>query len=57
MSSSVQGPLSEPELHMAGGLLTCAITHGHSQRLSKVIFNSVGGKPLAVNAYYFHHGR
>ncbi|CAL1139877.1 unnamed protein product, partial [Cladocopium goreaui] len=53
MSDSVQGPLSEPEMHMAGGLLARAITYGQSQRLSKVIFNSIGGKPLAVNAYYF----
>ena len=53
VSSSVQGPLSEPEMHMAGGLLARAITYGQSQRLSKGIFNSIGGKPLAVNAYYF----
>lgn len=50
MSDSVEGPLTESEMYVAGGLLARAISHGQSQSLSKVIFKSIGGKPIAVNA-------
>ena len=41
---SAQGPLSESEMNVAGGLLACAISHGQSQQL---------WKPLAINALCF----
>ena len=50
MSDSVEGPLTESEMYVAGGLLARAISHGQSQTLSKVILKSIGGKPIAVNA-------
>ena len=56
MSSSLQGPLSEDEMGIAGGLLARAVHHGQQQQLALRITRSVGGKSMSVAAGCFLEG-
>ena len=48
--TSVLGPLNDDEMCRAASLLARAVSHGQSQAVSKKIFQSFGGKSLAISS-------